>query len=67
MLKYTFQYNPWKSATVTVTATSYRKAIEKAREELDRRYESRDIEPPVAWGLEPIRIRTPVPKTTKGE
>lgn len=50
--KYAFRYGYWKRATVTVRANSVEQALDKARGELDRRYEARDEEPPVAWTLQ---------------
>lgn len=37
--------------TVTVKANSYVQAVNRAREEMDRRYEKADREPPVGWDL----------------
>lgn len=49
--KFTFQYAHWNGATVTVSAKDEATAREKASSEMDRRYEKRGMEPPVAWSL----------------
>lgn len=51
MNKYQFSYGYWAGATVTVRAKTYEQAVGKARCEMDRRYEKKDREPPVAWTL----------------
>ena len=38
-------------STVTVKATDYERACNKARDTLDRRYEKAGKEPPVGWTL----------------
>lgn len=50
-MKWQFSYGYWKTATVTVKASSYEEAHGKACEEMDRRYEKRGEEPPVGWTL----------------
>ena len=52
MNRYTFRYAAWERATVTVKARDPITALSKAREEMDRRYEKANKEPPVAWSLE---------------
>lgn len=61
--KFTFKYGHWKRATVTVYAKSIEQALDRAHTEMDRRYELRGDEPPVAWTLRPIGLRRPA----KGE
>lgn len=51
MNSYKFKYAYWKGATVTVRAKTEDEARIKARNEMDRRYEKKDREPPVCWTL----------------
>lgn len=55
MMKWTFQYAYWSTATVTVRAWTEDQARAKAAAEMDRRYAKRDKEPPVGWTLRLIR------------
>lgn len=49
--RWTFSYGYWTRATVTVYAADFNQAWAKARTEMDRRYEKRGWEPPVAWSF----------------
>lgn len=51
MNSYKFKYAYWNGATVTVRAKTQEEAQLKARDEMDRRYEKADREPPVGWTL----------------
>lgn len=54
-MNYQFSYAYWPGATVTVRAADPQRAYEKACEEMDRRYEKKGEEPPVALTLRLLR------------
>lgn len=57
LIKYKFRYGGYKNETVTVVAYSLVDAEINARNELDRRCDKRNEEPPISWSLKLIDTR----------
>lgn len=57
MKRWQFSYAYWKQATVTVYAYTIEEARLKACAEMDRRYDKKGMEPPVAWTLKLLNFK----------
>ena len=56
MNRYTFAVGIGAVRTVTVKAPDLETAMDKAEAELDKRAEKKNVEPPVAWTINLLRM-----------
>jgi hypothetical protein len=54
--KFQLSYGSAKNMTVTVKAKNFTEALDKAKAVMERRYEKRDLEPPVGWTLTLVKV-----------